>query len=146
MILCGDFNSVPECGIYTLYTQNHVPADFIDWSSSKLNFQIAPKTHPPFRTSFKVFIFQSDAEEKVENISLSQATKLASACGTPEYTNYTVEFNGCLDYIFYETQNLKVTQVIPMPSDEEVKLNQAIPSVVFPSDHISICADLQLIT
>lgn len=78
------------------------------------------------------------------NISLSQNMQFASACGTPEYTNYTVEFSGCLDYIYYQTERLEVEQVIPMPSNEEITLHIAIPSVVFPSDHISLCADLKL--
>lgn len=68
---------------------------------------------------------------------------LASACGTPEYTNFTVEFADCLDYIFYDTTKLQVTQVVPMPSNEELTLHKAIPSVVFPSDHVAICADLK---
>lgn len=35
IIFCGDFNSVPECGIYKLMTENFVPNDFVDWSSSE---------------------------------------------------------------------------------------------------------------
>lgn len=35
IIFCGDFNSVPECGIYKLMTEKHVPSSFVDWSSSK---------------------------------------------------------------------------------------------------------------
>lgn len=118
IILCGDFNSVPDCGIYQLMTTGFVPSDFKDWNSFP--------------------------EEAVTNISLSQNMQFASACGTPEYTNYTVEFSGCLDYIYYQTERLEVEQVIPMPSNEEITLHIAIPSVVFPSDHISLCADLKL--
>lgn len=35
LIFCGDFNSVPECGIYKLMTEQFVDTDFIDWKSSK---------------------------------------------------------------------------------------------------------------
>lgn len=35
IVFCGDFNSVPECGIYRLMTEGFVDKDFIDWSSSK---------------------------------------------------------------------------------------------------------------
>lgn len=35
IIFCGDFNSVPECGIYKLMTEKLVPEDFIDFRSSK---------------------------------------------------------------------------------------------------------------
>lgn len=35
IVFCGDFNSVPECGIYKLMTERYVPDDFIDFKSSK---------------------------------------------------------------------------------------------------------------
>ncbi|XP_050308958.1 2',5'-phosphodiesterase 12 isoform X2 [Anthonomus grandis grandis] len=38
LVFCGDFNSVPSCGIYQLYTRGLVPGDFIDYKSN-LNFQ-----------------------------------------------------------------------------------------------------------
>lgn len=36
IVFCGDFNSTPDCGIYRLMTQKHVPAGFVDFGSSKL--------------------------------------------------------------------------------------------------------------
>ncbi|XP_076238085.1 2',5'-phosphodiesterase 12 isoform X2 [Calliopsis andreniformis] len=117
IIYCGDFNSSPENGVYQLMTQKYIPEDYADWKSS-------PNEH-------------------VENIFLKHDFNLSSACGTPEYTNYTGGFAGCLDYIFYQTDRLEVEQVIPMPSKEELSLYTGLPSVVFPSDHISLCADLK---
>lgn len=35
IIFCGDFNSVPECGIYKLMTEKFVPDNFVDFKSSK---------------------------------------------------------------------------------------------------------------
>jgi len=92
----------------------------------------------------KIVVFLSDTEEAIKNISLTQDLCMSSACATPEYTNYTPEFSACLDYIFYERDKFEVEQVIPMPSKEELTLNTGLPSVVFPSDHISLCTDLKL--
>ena len=117
ILYCGDFNSVPENGVYQLMTENYIPEDYADWKS-------CPNQH-------------------VENISLKHDLNLSSACGTPEYTNYTASFSGCLDYIFYEKDYLEIEQVVPMPSEEELSLYKGLPSVVFPSDHISLCADLK---
>ncbi|XP_037824634.1 2',5'-phosphodiesterase 12 [Lucilia sericata] len=117
IIFCGDFNSVPECGIYRLMTQGYVPQDFIDWSSN--------------------------TEEAVKNVSLKQPFSIQSACGTPEYTNFTHAFAACLDYIFYQSDRFDVDQFIPLPSNEELKAHIAIPSVVFPSDHVALVADLK---
>lgn len=119
LIFCGDFNSVPECGIFKLMTENFVPENFIDWSS-----------HP---------------EQAVRNVSLSQPIKMRSACGTPQFTNYTVGFKECLDYIFYQSDMLSVEKSVEMPAEEELNSHLAIPSVVFPSDHVAIVADLKFI-
>ena len=35
ILFCGDFNSVPECGIYKLMTDQFVGPDFVDFQSSK---------------------------------------------------------------------------------------------------------------
>lgn len=120
LIFCGDFNSVPECGIYKLMTEGYVPDNFIDWSSNK--------------------------EEAVQNVDLTQPYKMQSACGTPKYTNYTVGFKECLDYIFYQTDKFAVTKVVEMPSDEDLEAHIAIPSVLFPSDHVAIVAELEFIS
>ena len=117
VLLCGDFNSTPECGIFRLMTTGSAPEDLVDWKSNE--------------------------NEQIVGLSLSQPFSLASACGTPKYTNYTVGFADCLDYIFYETRTLQVKEVIPLYSDEELQRHTALPNVVFPSDHVALVSDLQ---
>uniref|UniRef100_A0A8D8RZ77 2',5'-phosphodiesterase 12 n=2 Tax=Cacopsylla melanoneura TaxID=428564 RepID=A0A8D8RZ77_9HEMI len=119
LIFCGDFNSSPDCGMYRLMTQNQVPPDVDDW--------------------------RSNPDERIEGIPLTQPYPMASACGTPEFTNYTLGFSGCLDYIYYQKDHMKVTQVIPFPSKEELELYSGLPSPVYPSDHLALIADLQWI-
>ncbi|XP_031627621.1 2',5'-phosphodiesterase 12 [Contarinia nasturtii] len=119
VIFCGDFNSVPECGIYKLMTEKFVPDDFID--------------------------FQSNAEQAVTGVSLQQPFDIRSAYNNPKYTNFTVGFAACLDYIFYQTNNLTMLQAVPLPSDEELTSLTAIPSILFPSDHVSLVADFDFI-
>ncbi|XP_043510401.1 2',5'-phosphodiesterase 12 [Frieseomelitta varia] len=117
ILYCGDFNSVPNNGVYKLMTEKYIPADHNDW--------------------------KSDVKEQIQNVCIKHDTNLSSACGTPEYTNYTGTFSGCLDYIFYQTDYLTVEQVIPMPSKEELGVYTGLPSVVSPSDHIALCVDLK---
>ena len=47
----------------------------------------------------------------MKDVSLSHSLPLASAYGTPEYTNFTQGFAGCLDYIFYQHDQLDIGQV-----------------------------------
>ncbi|XP_015031949.2 2',5'-phosphodiesterase 12 [Drosophila willistoni] len=117
LLYCGDFNSVPECGIYKLMTEQFVDKHFIDWSSN--------------------------AEEAVVDVELSQPFQMISACGTPETTNYTTLFSGCLDYIFYNGNSFDLLQSVPLPTHEQIVANEAIPSVCFPSDHVALAADLK---
>ncbi|GFU92227.1 2',5'-phosphodiesterase 12 [Trichonephila clavipes] len=78
-----------------------------------------------------------------EGSSLKHNLCLDSACGVPEYTNYTGDFIGCLDYIFYSSDILKVTDVVPMPKHEHVIAQVGLPSEYFPSDHIALICTLQ---
>ena len=34
------------------------------------------------------------------------------------------------------------TQVVPFPTEEELELHTAIPSIVLPSDHIAVVVDV----
>nr|XP_016935605.1 2',5'-phosphodiesterase 12 [Drosophila suzukii]XP_016935614.1 2',5'-phosphodiesterase 12 [Drosophila suzukii] len=117
LIFCGDFNSVPECGIYKLMTEQLAEESLEDWSSN--------------------------TEQAVSNVELSQPFKMVSACGAPEFTHYTTLFSGCLDYIFYQNDRFELLKYVPLPTEEELKANTAIPSAVFPSDHVALVADLR---
>ncbi|OAD56041.1 2',5'-phosphodiesterase 12 [Eufriesea mexicana] len=117
ILYCGDFNSTPDKGIYQLMTQNYITKDHSDW--------------------------RADPTEMVQDVVLTHDLNLSSACGIPEYTNFTATFSGCLDYIFYQTDYLAVEQVIPIPSKETLKTYTGLPSIVFPSDHLSLCVDLK---
>ena len=66
-----------------------------------------------------------------------------SACGTPKYTNYTLGFQDCIDYIFYETDKLQVENIVPFPTEDELKKYDAIPNILFPSDHLASVVDLK---
>lgn len=79
----------------------------------------------------------------MKGISLQQPFRMQSACGTPAFTNYTPNFAACLDYIFYQSDRLSVEQIIPFPTEQQLKAHIAIPSVVFPSDHLALVADLK---
>lgn len=68
-----------------------------------------------------------------------------SACGTPEFTNYTQEFKACLDYIFFEKRSITVSRFIPFLEEDVLSQNIALPSKVFPSDHLALIADVKFL-
>lgn len=77
--------------------------------------------------------------------SLSHSLRLKSAAGYPLYSNYTKEFKALLDYIFVEENKFDVVAVGPQPTEEVLSENCAIPSAVFPSDHLSIVVDVAFV-
>ena len=81
--------------------------------------------------------------EYVEGMNVHHSLELVSACGYPRYTNYVTGFAGCLDYIYVDRRQLKVSTVVPLPSHEEVTTFTALPNVVFPSDHLPLVCELE---
>jgi hypothetical protein len=63
--------------------------------------------------------------------------------GHPAFTNFVQDFEGCLDYIFYADDVLEATALAALPSRSVVEEDVALPSPVFPSDHVSIAVDLR---
>ncbi len=56
-------------------------------------------------------------------------------CGLPERTNL------CLDYFWFSHQSLEVSAVLETPPTEAIMRHYAMPSVLFPSDHLPIKAE-----
>ncbi|KAG8176860.1 hypothetical protein JTE90_027164 [Oedothorax gibbosus] len=115
MLFCGDFNSLPDSETVNFMMDG--------------KYECCPSWH-------------KDSHASADTILRHNLT-LDSACGAPEYTNFTEDFQGCLDYIFYSRDLLKVSQVVPMPSHEHVVASVALPSELFPSDHIALICTLQ---
>lgn len=54
-------------------------------------------------------------------------------------------YSGCLDYIWYTPGKLVPAAVLDIPDDEVLRLHQGLPSIVFPSDHLPLYAQFQLL-
>jgi mRNA deadenylase 3'-5' endonuclease subunit Ccr4 len=71
---------------------------------------------------------------------------MLSAAGYPQFTNFTVGFKDVLDYIFVPRQGpygaLEPLRIAPMPSEQRLGRDGAIPSASFPSDHVALAVDL----
>ena len=117
IIFCGDMNSSPDCGLYTVAQGGSVGQDFKDWSSCP--------------------------GEEVRNLSFKTNLIFSTAYQGLAYTNYTPLFNGCLDYIYHERDGIDLVRAIPLPNHADVVSTGGIPSEIFPSDHLALVADLK---
>jgi mRNA deadenylase 3'-5' endonuclease subunit Ccr4 len=62
----------------------------------------------------------------------------------PDMTSCTAYFKNNIDYIFY-SKKFKLTKVLKIPSNKEIEEDIFLPSSKFPSDHLKIFAEFELI-
>lgn len=132
LMICGDFNSTPDTAVYDL-----------------LSRQAVHPGHPDVNINSDD---GSGSNILPDPISISHSFQLGSVYNTvvgeePYCTNYTVNFKGVLDYMWYSAQNLRPLSAAPVP--EEEVLNQfgpALPSTQFSSDHVMLISDMQIMS
>jgi len=117
MVLCGDYNSSVDSGPYELLSSSRLKprhADLHPYNYGTYTQQ--GMTHP---------------------FSLSSAY---ATIGEPPFTNYTGDFVGVLDYLWYTNDSLGVSKVL-QPVDEEIVKTSRMPNVYMNSDHISLLSE-----
>lgn len=120
MLLCGDFNSEVQSTVYLL-----------------LSAQSVPQHHPILQDSWMQKLVRVTGDLK-HGLPLKSAYSLI---GEPEFTNYTGHYVGTLDYIWFTEDALDVIGVLEMNKKEELEEFKALPSPLFPSDHLQIMAE-----
>lgn len=117
MIICGDLNSPPNSAVYKLLTTRKVEGD-----------------HEDFLEQDYGLYTQNGLEH-----SLSLQSSYSSVCGEPPFTNYTANYTGVLDYIWFTDHTLSAEKTLS-PVSEEVILSYfgPLPNLYMPSDHIPI--------
>lgn len=131
LMICGDFNSTPDTSVYDLMSR-----------------QAVHPAHPD--------VNMNNGDDSSPNIlpdamSISHSFQLGSVYNTvlgdePKATNYTAQFKGVLDYMWYSASNLRPLSCAPIPPEEVLtKCGIALPSTQFSSDHIMLISDMQIV-
>ncbi|CDZ98126.1 glucose-repressible alcohol dehydrogenase transcriptional effector [Phaffia rhodozyma] len=121
LIICGDFNSVPSSGVYEFLSSGDVAKDHED---------------------FMDHLYGSYTSE-----GLSHKLNLKSAYGSVgelPMTNYTPNFEGAIDYIWYTQGSLAVTSLLGEVDQSYLSKVVGFPNAHFPSDHVPIFADFKI--
>lgn len=122
LIICGDFNSKANSGVYDLLAHGRVDSDHVDLGSYQYgNFTRDGIQHP-----------------------FSLRSSYANLNGTPEelpFTNYTPGFVDVIDYIWYSTNVLEVAALLGPVDAEYMKRVPGFHNYHFPSDHLSLMAE-----
>ncbi|XP_065210395.1 CCR4-NOT transcription complex subunit 6 [Planococcus citri] len=130
LLLCGDFNSLPDSGVIEFLSTGRVNADHQDFKDL------------PYKSVLQKI---SGCEKPNE---FTHSFKLSSAYGEDimPYTNYTFHFKGIIDYIFYSKQNMTPLGLLGPLSQEWFKNNKIIgcPHPHIPSDHFPLLVELEM--
>lgn len=125
LIICGDFNSTVQSAVYQYLRTGSLRPDHEVFTNDE------HRILPP-------------ASSITQRLSISSS--YGELLGEPKYTNYTGDFIGVLDYIWFSRNALRVIGVLNV--DEEIYLQEytALPSPRYPSDHIFLLTELEWIS
>lgn len=128
LLLCGDFNSLPDSGVIEFLSSGRVPADHRDFKALG------------YATSLRRMA-GSDHE-------FTHGFKLASAYSEDimPYTNYTFDFKGIIDYIFYSKQSMTPLGLLGPLSSDWFREHKVVgcPHPHIPSDHFPLLVELEM--
>lgn len=110
-IVCGDYNSDPDSGVYEFMSRGHVPGSHPDFMGH---------TYIPYTTDGPRHAFELQSAY--------------AAVGELQVTNYTPSFKGGLDYIWYGTENLEVAAVLGGVDAGYLDRVVGFPNAHFPSE------------
>jgi len=132
-VICGDFNSSLVNSAGKLLLDGFVPMNFRD-NKTHLNCYQWGKG-----------VQAEDAKPTDEDfpaVKLPESfPKLSSAVDPPPaFTHYVGGFQAALDHVLHSNQ-LRCTSFAPMPTEEDVTVETAMPSPSLPSDHVSLVCD-----
>lgn len=153
VIVCGDFNSLPDSGVVSYLTKGGIGPRHTDFQ----NHTYEPYSNEGARNSLNLRSAYSHISQK---LGLSQITKAVKDEDDEEveedqagqlvdplipFTNLTPGFQGCIDYVYYGSEgSLVVTGALGGLPADYVKQLVGLPSPHFPSDHISLLVEFKV--
>ena len=120
LLVVGDFNSMPDSGVYEFMTRGTVTKDHEDFLNHSYYNSDSNVTH------------KLQLKSSYANI------------GELNFTNYTPTFKGTIDYIWYSTQGISVTGLLGNLDPAYMTKQVGFPNWHHPSDHIPIMVEVRL--
>ncbi|WFD35823.1 poly(A)-specific ribonuclease [Malassezia cuniculi] len=121
MVVCGDFNSTPDSGVYEFLSQGSAPNNHRDF----MDHIYGNYTSDGLRHSFAL-------RSAYGNI------------GELPFTNYTPGFRGVIDYIWYTSNSLAASGILGTVDQTYLSRTVGFPNAHFPSDHVCILAEFKI--
>eukprot|EP00249_Psilotum_nudum_P020176 c27589_g1_i1 orf=780-2651(-) len=142
MLVCGDFNSVPNSAPHSLLSSGRVDPSHPELAfdplgilrpASKLCHQL------PLVSAYSAFAKMAGGNSGLEQ----QRQRIDLTTNEPLFTNCTRDFLGTLDYIFFTADSLTVESLLELLDEESLRKDTALPSPEWSSDHIALLAEFR---
>lgn len=130
VVICADLNSLPDSGVIEYLRSGKILANHNDFK--ELGYDSCLQK-----------INQSD---KPSELSHDLKLECAYEKDIMPYTNYTFDFKGMIDYIFYSRQLMRTVGILGPLDMDWIKSNRIVgfPHPHVPSDHLPLMVELEL--
>lgn len=142
MIVCGDFNSVPGSAPHLLLATGRVDPSHPDLEADPLG--ILRPASKLFHQLPLVSAYSMLAKMGTVRPGYGQQNRIDMETNEPLFTNFSRDFLGTLDYIFYTADSLSVEALLELVDEESLRKDTALPSPEWSSDHIALLVRFQI--
>lgn len=145
LVLTGDFNSLPSSGVIQFLLDSRIPFSHPDFKQIDYKHFFDEISTPSADGEGEG---KGDAGEEAGN-NISHPYKLSSAYPLDRedcFTNYTYDFKGIIDYIFFPRGHMKPLGILDTVDSSWFRENKILgcPHPIVPSDHFLLLTELQM--
>ncbi|KAL5019281.1 hypothetical protein ScPMuIL_005003 [Solemya velum] len=129
LLLCGDLNSLPESGVIEFLSSGKVAAN-----------------HTDFKEHGYECLQRINCTNQREALSHDFRLGRAYDNDIMPYTNYTFDFKGIIDYIFYSREHMNLLGMLGPLDETWIRQNKVVgcPHPHVPSDHFSLFVEFEM--
>lgn len=132
VVICADLNSLPESGVIEYLRGGKILANHNDFKD----------------LGYDSCLQKINQSDKPSELSHNLKLECAYEKEVMPYTNYTFDFKGMIDYIFFSRQLMRTVGLLGPLDIDWIKSNRIVgfPHPHVPSDHLPLMVELELFT
>lgn len=136
VVICGDFNSLPDSGVIEFLDKGRVPIEHSDFMEMQYEGFLARLSN----------VSSKNGEKCAELAHGLKLKKTYDGEHQMPYTNLTYDFKGVIDYVYYTGDTLSPLGLLLSVIPEYIKANKILgwPHPHFPSDHQSLLVEFEV--
>ena len=132
VVICADLNSLPESGVIEYLRSGRISANHVDFKD----------------LGYESCLQKINASDKPSELCHNLKLECAYEKDIMPFTNFTYDFRGVIDYIFYSKNSMRTLGLLGQLDPEWIKANKVVgfPHPHVPSDHLPLIVEFELYT